>query len=63
MTYLLYDISPGGFVPKEPLLDGPFYESKYDTVYHSSGAALGSANLGSLPAITEPFKTAEEGEL
>ncbi|XP_054287465.1 uncharacterized protein LOC129003203 [Macrosteles quadrilineatus] len=50
----------GGFVPKESLLDGPFYESKYDTVYHSSGAALGSANLDSLPSITEPFKTADD---
>jgi hypothetical protein len=44
----------GGFVPKEPLLDGPFYESKYDTVYHSSGTALASGSLGHLPAITKP---------
>ncbi|KAJ9597780.1 hypothetical protein L9F63_011388, partial [Diploptera punctata] len=27
----------GGFVPREPILDGPFYESKYEVPYHTTG--------------------------
>ncbi|KAG8282581.1 hypothetical protein J6590_033286 [Homalodisca vitripennis] len=53
----------GGFVPKEPLLDGPFYESKFDSNYHNNGVLpldLPPGTLSPLPAITEAPKTPQE---
>ncbi|XP_024082879.1 uncharacterized protein LOC106664958 isoform X2 [Cimex lectularius] len=52
----------GGFLPRDPMIDGPFYESKFE------GPFVGSSNVQSehtsetnLPLITEPPKLFEEG--
>jgi hypothetical protein len=33
----------GGFIPREPILDGPFYESKYEVPYHTTGLSIPEA--------------------
>ncbi|XP_023704430.1 uncharacterized protein LOC111862881 isoform X2 [Cryptotermes secundus] len=35
----------GGFLPREPILDGPFYESKYEVPYHTTGLSILDAHL------------------
>jgi hypothetical protein len=35
----------GGFVPREPILDGPFYESKYEVPYHTTGLSILDAHM------------------
>jgi hypothetical protein len=35
----------GGFVPREPILDGPFYESKYEAPYHTTGLNIPEAHM------------------
>ncbi|GLG95001.1 Uncharacterized protein GBIM_02065, partial [Gryllus bimaculatus] len=57
-----------GFIPREPILDGPFYESKYDVPYHTTGINIPSGHLpmditsGTIlpPAITMPPKSEDE---
>ena len=35
----------GGFIPREPLLDGPFYESKYEVPYHTTGLNIPEVHM------------------
>jgi hypothetical protein len=35
----------GGFVPRAPILDGPFYESKYERPYHTTGLNIPEAHM------------------
>lgn len=52
-------------MPREPLLDGPFYESKYDAPYHTTGINGIAVDITSetiLPSITEQPKIHEDGE-
>ncbi|XP_021916025.1 uncharacterized protein LOC110828042 isoform X2 [Zootermopsis nevadensis] len=35
----------GGFVPREPILDGPYYESKYEVPYHTTGLNIPEAHM------------------
>ena len=35
----------GGFIPREPLLDGPFYESKYEVPFHTTGLNIPEAHI------------------
>ena len=57
----------GGFVPRDPTLDGPFFESKYDGgVYHRRPTDENVVEMHSeaqitLPSITEPPKIVENG--
>ncbi|XP_068085195.1 mucin-3A [Anabrus simplex] len=58
----------GGFVPREPILDGLFYESKFDVPYHTTGMNIPAAHIslditsGTIipPAITILPKTEDE---
>lgn len=53
----------GGFVPRDPTLDGPFFESKYNNIYQPNNNAEMPAEQVSLPSITEPPKLVESGNL
>lgn len=52
----------GGFVPREPILDGPFYESKYEAPYHTTGLNIPDITAGTIipPSITMLPKTDDE---
>lgn len=55
----------GGFVPRDPTLDGPYFESNFNSVYHHQTTDnVDSASLehAPLPSITEPPKIVENGE-
>ena len=57
---------PGGFVPRDPTLDGPYFESSFNSVYHHQVPAntdTVSVGQASLPSITEPPKIVENGRL
>jgi hypothetical protein len=38
--YISSALISGGFVPREPILDGPFYESKYEVPYQTTGLSI-----------------------
>ncbi|KAL1140479.1 hypothetical protein AAG570_000411 [Ranatra chinensis] len=48
----------GGFMPRDPTIDGPFYESKYDPSYSTSHSGVSQEITSEtiLPPITEPPK-------
>lgn len=52
---------PGGFVPREPVIDGPFYESKFGKPFSNHNKAHDHMSNAQLPPITEPPKLFEEG--
>lgn len=55
----------GGFVPRDPILDGPFFESKYSSInYHPNRNPIPETQPEpqvSLPSITESPKIVENG--
>ncbi|XP_069669422.1 mucin-2 [Periplaneta americana] len=67
VTCVLYCF-PGGFVPREPIIDGPFYETKYEVPYHTTGLNIPDGHMpvditsGTIipPSITMLPKTDDE---
>jgi hypothetical protein len=56
----------GGFVPRDPTLDGPYFESSFNSVYHhqtTDNSDIVSEEQAPLPSITEPSKIVENGKL
>ncbi|XP_014281973.2 uncharacterized protein [Halyomorpha halys] len=54
----------GGFLPRDPIIDGPFYETKFEKPFINGNGdqiELTSETL-QLPPITEPPKLFEEGK-
>lgn len=52
----------GGFVPRDPVIDGPFYESKFEKPFNQNEAQVEFTSETLLPPITEPPKLFEEGK-
>ncbi|XP_073984310.1 uncharacterized protein isoform X3 [Rhodnius prolixus] len=54
----------GGFMPRDPIIDGPFYETKFDEPFTSGnpGILLEHTSETLLPPITEPPKLFEEAK-
>lgn len=50
-------------MPRDPIIDGPFYETKFDEPFTSGnpGILLEHTSETLLPPITEPPKLFEEG--
>ncbi|KAK9497001.1 hypothetical protein O3M35_012798 [Rhynocoris fuscipes] len=54
----------GGFMPRDPIIDGPFYETKFEEPFTAGnpGVLLEHTSESLFPPITEPPKLFEEGK-